>query len=274
MTLFFQKRNVKTNVRLILFPFVLCILLLLLQNLLNKQFDKAKNKCGCICTKTQGEQCLEKQCGVQYSDVDQVGTWLMILLLTLLNGLHCCKLLIHNTALLEQIFFRFLIFQTPYAETMAHVPSLCSLLALISLSEKVYNKVKYIYHPFKFNWISSPFSFSSITFSFTLSLYVYVRMKLYLASLAVKICPAIKTLGIDGMNFHIVLRLMSRVLIYFRCLMSSQSCFLSFIVLSGNMIPSTFRINNTDVMDSLATNVLVSQRLFNFEQIILLFPFM
>jgi hypothetical protein len=198
----------------------------------------------------------------------------LVLLLTLLNGLHCCKLLIHNTALLEQIFFRFLIFQTPYAETMAHVPSLCSLLALISLSEKVYNKVKYIYHPFKFNWISSPFSFSSITFSFTLSLYVYVRMKLYLASLAVKICPAIKTLGIDGMNFHIVLRLMSRVLIYFRCLMSSQSCFLSFIVLSGNMIPSTFRINNTDVMDSLATNVLVSQRLFNFEQIILLFPFM
>ncbi|KAK2441657.1 Phospholipid-transporting ATPase abca7 [Trifolium repens] len=70
----FQKRNVKTNVRLILFPFVLCILLLLLQNLLNKQFDKAKNKCGCICTKTQGEQCLEKECGVQYSDVDQVGT--------------------------------------------------------------------------------------------------------------------------------------------------------------------------------------------------------
>ncbi|PNX74986.1 ABC transporter A family member 7-like protein, partial [Trifolium pratense] len=74
MTLFFQRRNVKTNFRLILSPFFLCILLALLQTLLNKQFDKASNKCGCICTKTQGEQCLEKQCGVQYSDFDQVGT--------------------------------------------------------------------------------------------------------------------------------------------------------------------------------------------------------
>ncbi|CAL5202078.1 unnamed protein product [Lathyrus oleraceus] len=69
----FQKRNVKTNIRLIFFPFGLCILLVLLQNLLNNQFDKAKFKCGCICTKTQGERCLENQCGVQFSDFDQVG---------------------------------------------------------------------------------------------------------------------------------------------------------------------------------------------------------
>ncbi|XP_058788356.1 ABC transporter A family member 7-like [Vicia villosa] len=69
----FQKRNVKTNIRLILFPFGLCILLVLLQNLLNNQFDKAKFKCGCICTNTQGEQCLDNQCGVQFSDFDQVG---------------------------------------------------------------------------------------------------------------------------------------------------------------------------------------------------------
>ncbi|XP_073225221.1 ABC transporter A family member 8-like isoform X2 [Cicer arietinum] len=69
----FQKRNVNTNIRLILIPFGLCILMVLLQKLLNNQFDKAKYKCGCICTKTQGEQCLEKACGVQYSDFDQVG---------------------------------------------------------------------------------------------------------------------------------------------------------------------------------------------------------
>lgn len=69
----FQKRNAKTNIRLILFPFGLCILLVLLQNLLNNQFDKAKFKCGCICTNTQGEQCLENQCGLQFSDFDQVG---------------------------------------------------------------------------------------------------------------------------------------------------------------------------------------------------------
>ncbi|RDX64090.1 ABC transporter A family member 8 [Mucuna pruriens] len=70
----FQKRNVKTNVRLIMFPFVLCLLLVLLQTLLNNQFDKAKNKCGCICTRKQGDTCLEKKCGIQYSDFDQVDT--------------------------------------------------------------------------------------------------------------------------------------------------------------------------------------------------------
>lgn len=69
----FQKRNVKTNVKLILFPFVLCILLSLMQRLIDNQFDKAKYKCGCICTNTQGDQCLEKACGIQYSDFDQVG---------------------------------------------------------------------------------------------------------------------------------------------------------------------------------------------------------
>ncbi|CAL0319926.1 unnamed protein product [Lupinus luteus] len=71
----YQKRNVKTNVRLILFPFVLCLLMLLLQKLIEKQIlDKPENKCGCICTKTQGDKCLEKECGIQYSDLSQVGT--------------------------------------------------------------------------------------------------------------------------------------------------------------------------------------------------------
>ncbi|KAL2340803.1 hypothetical protein Fmac_008743 [Flemingia macrophylla] len=69
-----NKRNVKTNVRLILFPFLLCLLLVLLQSVLNNQFDKAKNKCGCICTRKEGDTCVEKQCGVEYSDLDQVGT--------------------------------------------------------------------------------------------------------------------------------------------------------------------------------------------------------
>ncbi|XP_020205731.1 ABC transporter A family member 8 [Cajanus cajan] len=70
----FQKRNVKTNIRLIMFPFLLCLLLVLLQSVLNNQFDKAKNKCGCICTRKQGDTCLEKVCAVEYSDLDQVGT--------------------------------------------------------------------------------------------------------------------------------------------------------------------------------------------------------
>ncbi|KAK7281816.1 hypothetical protein RIF29_10113 [Crotalaria pallida] len=71
----YQKRNVSTNIRLILFPFALCLLFSLLQNLIDKEIlNKAGNNCGCICTKTQGDQCLEKECGIQYSDLDQVGT--------------------------------------------------------------------------------------------------------------------------------------------------------------------------------------------------------
>ncbi|KAK7304601.1 hypothetical protein VNO77_42484 [Canavalia gladiata] len=70
----FQKRNVKTNVRLIMFPFVLCLLLLLLQKLIDNQLDKAENRCGCICKRTEGDTCLEQVCGIQYSDLDQVAT--------------------------------------------------------------------------------------------------------------------------------------------------------------------------------------------------------
>ncbi|XLU57881.1 hypothetical protein S245_052529 [Arachis hypogaea] len=70
---FLQKRNAKTNVRLIMFPFVLCLLLLLLQKLVDNQLDKDKYKCGCTCTKSEDGQCLEKVCGAQYSDLDQVG---------------------------------------------------------------------------------------------------------------------------------------------------------------------------------------------------------
>ncbi|XP_027367022.1 ABC transporter A family member 7-like isoform X2 [Abrus precatorius] len=70
----FQKRNVKTTVRLIMFPFVLCLLLLLMQKLIDNQLNKAENKCGCICRKTQGDTCIEQVCGIQYSDLDQVST--------------------------------------------------------------------------------------------------------------------------------------------------------------------------------------------------------
>ncbi|MED6193388.1 Phospholipid-transporting ATPase abca7 [Stylosanthes scabra] len=69
----YQKRNAKTNVRIIMYPFLLCLLLLLLQKLVDNQLNKDKYKCGCICTKSEGDQCLEKACGVEYSDLDQVG---------------------------------------------------------------------------------------------------------------------------------------------------------------------------------------------------------
>lgn len=70
----FQKRNIKTNIRLISFPFVLCLLLLLIQSLVNHELNKASNKCGCECIDTNGDGQCEKVCGIQYSTVDQVGT--------------------------------------------------------------------------------------------------------------------------------------------------------------------------------------------------------
>lgn len=70
-----QKRNVKTNIRLILFPFVVCVILVVIQAVINSELDKPKNKCGCICTRRDGNnKCLEERCGIQYSDTDQVAT--------------------------------------------------------------------------------------------------------------------------------------------------------------------------------------------------------
>ena len=71
---FFQKRNVKTNVRLIMSPFILCLLLVLLQSLVENQLDKAENKCGCVCVRRQGDTCLEEECGIEHSDLDQFAT--------------------------------------------------------------------------------------------------------------------------------------------------------------------------------------------------------
>lgn len=70
----FQKRNIKTNIRLISFPFVLCLLLVLIQSLVDHELNKASNKCGCECIDTNGDGQCEKVCGIQYSTVDQVGT--------------------------------------------------------------------------------------------------------------------------------------------------------------------------------------------------------
>ncbi|CAN1262533.1 ABC transporter A family member 8 [Linum perenne] len=67
----YQKRNAKTNCRLISFPFILCVLLVLAQNLVNNQLDKDEFKCGCTCVDTNGDGKCEKVYGLQYSDAQQ-----------------------------------------------------------------------------------------------------------------------------------------------------------------------------------------------------------
>uniref|UniRef100_A0A1D1XY01 ABC transporter A family member 7 n=1 Tax=Anthurium amnicola TaxID=1678845 RepID=A0A1D1XY01_9ARAE len=70
----FQKRNMKTNIRLVFFPVWLCILLVLMQKVIDDQLNKPKYRCGCSCIDTNGDGTCENVCGVQYSTLDQVGT--------------------------------------------------------------------------------------------------------------------------------------------------------------------------------------------------------
>ncbi|XP_058195611.1 ABC transporter A family member 7-like [Rhododendron vialii] len=73
----FQKRNRKSTIRLILYPFLLCLILVVVQNLINHLLDNAKYKCGCTCIDSNADgQCdsTEKVCGIQYSTLDQASS--------------------------------------------------------------------------------------------------------------------------------------------------------------------------------------------------------
>ncbi|XP_058195609.1 ABC transporter A family member 7-like [Rhododendron vialii] len=73
----FQKRNIQTNIRLILFPILLCLILIFVQILINHVLDSDKFKCGCTCLDSNGNgQCdsTEKVCGIQYSTLDQASS--------------------------------------------------------------------------------------------------------------------------------------------------------------------------------------------------------
>uniref|UniRef100_A0A6M2EU98 ABC transporter domain-containing protein n=1 Tax=Populus davidiana TaxID=266767 RepID=A0A6M2EU98_9ROSI len=67
----YQKRNISANCRLISFPFVLCILLIITQTLVDNQISKDSNVCGCQCINTNPDGTCDRVCGLQYSDLDQ-----------------------------------------------------------------------------------------------------------------------------------------------------------------------------------------------------------
>jgi hypothetical protein len=70
-----QKRNLKTNIGITFFPILICVLLIVLQNVINSELDKPKYKCGCSCLETSVDgRCVRKECGIQYSTLDQVGS--------------------------------------------------------------------------------------------------------------------------------------------------------------------------------------------------------
>lgn len=67
-----QKRNMKTNACLIIFPFLLCLMLIILQVVVNNLLNSSKYRCGCKCVNGTGG--CQEFCGIQYSTLDQVGT--------------------------------------------------------------------------------------------------------------------------------------------------------------------------------------------------------
>ncbi|CAL9128172.1 unnamed protein product [Musa textilis] len=60
----FQKRNLKTNIGIVAFPIFICVLIVLIQQVINNELNKAKFQCGCQ----------RGVCGLQYSTLDQVET--------------------------------------------------------------------------------------------------------------------------------------------------------------------------------------------------------
>ncbi|KAK9104965.1 hypothetical protein Scep_021809 [Stephania cephalantha] len=70
----FQKRNIRSNAVLVAFPLFLCLLLVLIQGIVNSELNKPENRCGCACVDTNGDGECVTVCGVQYSTIDQVGT--------------------------------------------------------------------------------------------------------------------------------------------------------------------------------------------------------
>jgi hypothetical protein len=66
-----QKRNGKATIRLILIPIFLCLLLSVLQRVINNLLDQPRFRCGCKCVDANGTGACQNVCGILYSTVDQ-----------------------------------------------------------------------------------------------------------------------------------------------------------------------------------------------------------
>ncbi|VAI77752.1 unnamed protein product [Triticum turgidum subsp. durum] len=66
--------NRKETIRLIIVPIYLCVLLSVLQRVINNLLDKPKYKCGCMCVDVNGTGPCQNVCGIQYSTLDQAGS--------------------------------------------------------------------------------------------------------------------------------------------------------------------------------------------------------
>ncbi|KAF8052340.1 hypothetical protein N665_1570s0001 [Sinapis alba] len=68
----YQKRNIWSNIRLIMIPFYLCVVLVAIQALFDSQVNNSvDNQCGCKCIHKTGNEKCQMVCGVEYSTRDQ-----------------------------------------------------------------------------------------------------------------------------------------------------------------------------------------------------------
>ncbi|TVT96654.1 hypothetical protein EJB05_58124 [Eragrostis curvula] len=72
--LIFQKRNRKGTIRLIIVPIYLCVILSVIQRVINNELDKPKYRCGCKCVDVNGTGSCQNVCGIQYSTLDQAAS--------------------------------------------------------------------------------------------------------------------------------------------------------------------------------------------------------
>uniref|UniRef100_A0A0E0ERC2 ABC transporter domain-containing protein n=1 Tax=Oryza meridionalis TaxID=40149 RepID=A0A0E0ERC2_9ORYZ len=66
-----QRRNLKTNVGITVFPILICVLLVVLQNVINGELDKPNAAANAPESDLEGT-CLRKECGIQHSTLEQV----------------------------------------------------------------------------------------------------------------------------------------------------------------------------------------------------------
>lgn len=59
---------------IVVYPILICVLLIILQAVINNELEKPMYQCGCTCIPVKGTGTCQKVCGSQYSTLTQVGS--------------------------------------------------------------------------------------------------------------------------------------------------------------------------------------------------------
>ncbi|KAK1265230.1 ABC transporter A family member 8 [Acorus gramineus] len=67
----YQRRDIKQNASLVLFPAFLCLLIISIQHIVNSELDNSKYQCGCKCVSPNGTNDCHNICGFEFSTSKQ-----------------------------------------------------------------------------------------------------------------------------------------------------------------------------------------------------------